>query len=235
MGEERSRPARTMAKAAAERPRDLLVSGHVIIDRFLSVRAFPEADRTVPVVSMRTELGGTATNIALAASRLGVATGLVTRLGEGFPPGYLARFRAAGIDIRGVVQVRGRSTSTCYIIEDADGAQRTLIDQGAMTDSRSAPLPLRWLSEYSWVHLTTVDPAFQLRLQRAARDPAQVIHQDEVIFGLSTPISHDALEDRRHSHRLDHQSCLFQHLAPDGVFQAFSRLDRAAGQRPITL
>jgi 6-phosphofructokinase 1/ribokinase len=173
-----------MKGAVTDRPRDLLVSGHVIIDRFLSVRTFPAADRTVPVRGIRTELGGTATNIVLAASRLGVATGLVTRLGDGFPDEYLERFRSAGVDLRGVERVRGRPTSACYIIEDEDGAQRTLIDQGAMGETRHAKLPTRWLTEYSWLHLTTADPEFQLRLQRAARakglrvaaDPAQEIH-----------------------------------------------------------
>lgn len=173
-----------MSGPLSDRPRDLLVSGHVIVDRFLSVRAFPAADRTVPVLGGRTELGGTATNIARAASRLGVATGLVARIGDGFPEEYLAEFRRAGVDTRGLQRVRGRPTPTCYIIEDGSGAQRTLIDQAVMSSRPDAALPSRWLGEYSWVHLTTADPRYQLRLQRAARarglrvaaDPAQEIH-----------------------------------------------------------
>ena len=173
-----------MSASIEDRPRDLLVSGHVIIDRFLTVRHFPAADRTVPVVRVRSALGGTATNIAVAASRLGVSTGLVTRLGDGFPDEYLTHLRSRGIDLRGVERVAGRTTSTCYIVEDETGAQRTLIDQGAMAETRHAVLPGRWLGEYSWLHLTTADPGFQLRLLAAARahglhvaaDPAQEIH-----------------------------------------------------------
>jgi len=184
MGADGSRNTARMSDRIVDRPRELLVSGHVIIDRFLSVRSFPEVDRTVPVLGSRTELGGTATNIALAASRLGVATGLVSRLGDGFPEEYLGRLRTAGIDVRGLEFVRGTPTPTCTIVEDRTGAQRTLIDQGAMAEARGAPLPLRWIGEYSWLHLTTADPSFQLRLQRAARlrglrvaaDPAQEIH-----------------------------------------------------------
>lgn len=173
-----------MAGALADRPRDLLVSGHVIVDRFLTVRNFPPADRTVPVVAGRAELGGTATNIVRAASRLGVATGLVARVGEGFPDEYVETLRGAGVDVRGLERVEGRPTPTCYIIEDRAGSQRTLIDQGVMGDSGGKFVPPDWLEEYSWLHLTTADPAFQLRLQRAARarglkvaaDPAQEIH-----------------------------------------------------------
>jgi len=173
-----------MTGAVADRPRDLLVSGHVNIDRFLSVSTFPEADRTVPVLEHRAELGGTATNLVRVASRLGVATGLVARVGDGFPGEYLADLEASGVDIRGVEQVRGVPTPTCYILEDERGVQRTLIDQGAMSHARGAPLPGSWIEEYSWLHLTTADPEYQLRLQslarkrglRVAADPAQEIH-----------------------------------------------------------
>ncbi|HKN07231.1 MAG TPA: PfkB family carbohydrate kinase [Thermoplasmata archaeon] len=173
-----------MSGGVADRPRDLLVSGHVNIDRFLSVESFPPPDRTVPVLSHRAELGGTATNIVRVASRLGVATGLVARIGDGFPKEYIAELRSTGVDVRGVERVAGTPTPTCYILEDRNGVQRTLIDQGAMSKTRGAPLPTGWLKEYSWLHLTTADPAFQLRLLAAARkrglrvaaDPAQEIH-----------------------------------------------------------
>lgn len=173
-----------MNRAITDRPRDLLVSGHVIIDRFLSVRSFPAADRTVPVLRGRAELGGTATNIVRAASRLGVATGLVARVGDGFPDEYIATLERAGVDVRGLERVRGEPTPTCYIVEDEKGSQRTLIDQGVMGDASKAPVPTGWLPEYDWLHLTTADPRYQLRLQRAARacglkvsaDPAQEIH-----------------------------------------------------------
>jgi sugar/nucleoside kinase (ribokinase family) len=176
--------ARTMSGSITDRPRDLLVSGHVIIDRFLSVKSFPASDRTVPVLAGRAELGGTATNIVRAASRLGVAAGLVARVGDGFPTEYVTSLRRAGIDVRGLERVRGRPTPTCYIIEDRSGAQRTLIDQGVMGDASRTKVTAPWLSEYSWLHLTTADPKFQLRLQKAARarglkvaaDPAQEIH-----------------------------------------------------------
>jgi sugar/nucleoside kinase (ribokinase family) len=173
-----------MTGTVTDRPRDLLVSGHVNIDRFLSVRSFPAPDRTVPVLEHRAELGGTATNIVRVASRLGVATGLLARVGDGFPQEYVTELRSAGVDVRGVERVRGTPTPTCYILEDRDGVQRTLIDQGAMAGARRPKLPTGWLREYSWVHLTTADPAFQLRLLKAARgrglrvaaDPAQEIH-----------------------------------------------------------
>jgi sugar/nucleoside kinase (ribokinase family) len=167
-----------------ERPRDLLVSGHVNVDRFLRVPTFPAQDRTVPVESQRVELGGTAANIALSSTHYGVSTGLVARVGEEFPVRFWDRLRHAHIDLRGVERVRGTSTPTAFIMEDREGNQRTLMDQGPMESMplRAAARP--WLAEYSWVHLTTGDPDFQLRLMtegrargvRVAADPAQEVH-----------------------------------------------------------
>ncbi len=154
------------------------------MDRFLRVAQFPSADRTVPIRRNRTALGGTAANLAQVASSYGVATGLVSFVGEEFPRTFERKLRDAQIDLRGFVRVRGSSTPTCFIVEDERGGQRTLIDQGPMGDLRTARLPGNWLREYAWLHLTTGDPVFQLRLGHRARelglrvaaDPAQELH-----------------------------------------------------------
>jgi sugar/nucleoside kinase (ribokinase family) len=167
------------------RPRDLLVAGHVNVDEFLRVDTFPGPDRTVPVTARRSELGGTATTIARTASRYGVVAGLLARLGDGFPPAFRRTLNESHLDLRGVETLSGRSTPTCYIFEDRRGGQRTLIDQGAMSDG--PPLRYRvgrWIREYSWLHVTTGPPAATLALQRTAHaagirvaaDPAQETH-----------------------------------------------------------
>jgi sugar/nucleoside kinase (ribokinase family) len=174
-----------MQDPTVDRPRELLVLGHINVDRFLRVPVFPEDDRTVPVEADRAELGGTAANLALAASRYGVACGIAARVGEGFTPELESPLRRAGVDLRGVERVPGRPTPTCFILEDSRGRQRTLIEQGAMADRPPWTPRLGFdLSEYSWVHFTTGPPATYLRLQKAARaqglrvavDPAQEIH-----------------------------------------------------------
>ncbi|MGA8665056.1 MAG: PfkB family carbohydrate kinase [Thermoplasmata archaeon] len=171
--------------AATDRPRDLLVAGHINVDRFLRVPEFPEPDRTEPILAARSELGGTAANIALTASRYGVACGLVARVGDGFTTALEAPLRRAAIDLRGVVHTPGRGTPTCFIVEDSRGSQRTLIDQGPMGDRPVLPFRVpASMDEYSWLHVTTGPPLVHLRLVDAARarglrvaaDPAQEIH-----------------------------------------------------------
>ena len=234
-----------MVTLPVPRRRDLLVSGHVNVDRFLRVRQFPGPDRTVPVAAHRTALGGTAATLARVAARYGVRTGLVARVSREFPAAFRARLRAEGVDLRGLVTVASGATPTCYIVEDEDGGQRTLIDQGPMGDAARAPLPGAWLGQYAWLHVTTGDPAYQLRLARAGRrvglkvaaDPAQEIHYrwgrrdlaelfrlSEVFFGNRSEVAHalELFRDRRPEALLARVPLVVRTEGPDGA-TAFSR------------
>jgi len=193
-----------------ERPRDLLVAGHVNVDHFLAVREFPAADRTVPLGSVRAELGGPAATIARVASGYGVRTGIAALIGDGFPSEFRDVLARAQIDLRGLVRVPGRSTPACYILVDRHGGQRTLIDQGPMGDDPGGPLPTEILGEYAWLHVTTGPPDRHLELARRARraglrvaaDPAQELHyrwdrrrfgallaESEILFGNRSEIA----------------------------------------------
>jgi sugar/nucleoside kinase (ribokinase family) len=202
-----------MRSTIRDRPRDVVVAGHVNVDRFLRVDRFPESDRTVPVTADRVALGGTAALIAVSAARRGVRAGLIARVGGDFPLAFRRELAKAGVDLRGLEQVAGRGSPTCYIVEDRRGAQRTLIDQGPMGDARGARRPGPWLKEYSWIHLGTGDPRFQLGLASVARarglhvaaDPAQEIFyrwpaaalrrllaSAEILFGNEAEVRHAA-------------------------------------------
>ena len=97
-----------MTRSSGDGTRDLAVNGHVNVDVFLRVDRFPEADRTVPLVGGRTELGGTATIIALVASREKARVGLLSRIGDGFPAEFRHRLERSGIDLGGLQRVPGR-------------------------------------------------------------------------------------------------------------------------------
>ncbi|HTT15938.1 MAG TPA: PfkB family carbohydrate kinase [Thermoplasmata archaeon] len=173
-------------------PGDLLVAGHVNVDRFLRVARFPGLDRTEPVLSEREELGGTATTIARVARRLGLRTGLLARVGDGFPERFRAQLRRDRIDVRGLETVPGEPTPCCTIIEVPDGSTRTLIQQGPMRDGPSTTPGSSWCQRYRWVHLGTGPPQRTLVLAEAAQgagrrvafDPAQEIFYrwDRAIF-----------------------------------------------------
>jgi cytidine kinase len=237
---------RMMNRRDDDRGRELLVSGHVNVDRFLELPEFPKHDRTVPVLRQRVVLGGTAGNIARAAAKLGVRTGLVARVGEGFPVEFRRRLERDHIDLRGLVGVPGEPTPTAYILQDSSHRQRTLMEQGAMRDGipdRGARRP--WLREYAWLHLTTGPPDLQLSLLETARkhqlrvsaDPAQEVHYrwdrdrlrrlvegSEILFGNRAEISLIAqrLGVRRAERLVDRVPLVVRTEGEDGA-TAFSR------------
>lgn len=163
---------------------DLLVVGHLNVDAEVRVPHLPGGDRTVPVLSRRESLGGTAANISRWASLLGLGVSLAAFVGPDVPPSFLARLRSDGVGLGEVRVRRGEFTPTCWIFEDGRGGQMAVIDQGAMRDTALEPLPTRALGRAKWVHVTTGDPTYQIRVAEAARernvpvacDPAQEVH-----------------------------------------------------------
>jgi nucleoside kinase len=163
---------------------DLLVVGHTNLDHFLRVEQRPARDRTVPLSRQATELGGTAANIARAAAGYGVVTGLLSRVGDDFPEAFEARLLSEGVDLRGLERVPGTRSPACYIVEDGRGGQMTLIHQGPMGAASQAIVPEELIASSDWIHLTTGDPEFLLRVLETARrrgrrvavDPAQELH-----------------------------------------------------------
>jgi ribokinase len=136
------------------------------------------------VRSAREVLGGTAANIARSAAGWGVAAGVLSLVGEDFPPRFVEELRRSRVDVRGLLRVPGARSPYCVIVEDGAGGQFTLIDQAAMHDGVRGPVPNELLRGCRWVHLTTGPTAYQLRVGREARrrgvhvavDPAQEVH-----------------------------------------------------------
>ncbi|MFG1529779.1 MAG: PfkB family carbohydrate kinase [Thermoplasmata archaeon] len=167
-----------------EPPRGLLVAGHINVDRFLQLPEFPAPDRTVPIRSSRSALGGPAANLARGSAAVGIPTGLIGRIGDDFPDAFLRELGRAGLDLRGVERVPGTGTPTCYILENDRRETEVLIDQGPMGSSAPPSIPRGLLTEYRWLHLTTGHPRWQLAWKAAARaaglrvavDPAQEVH-----------------------------------------------------------
>ncbi|MCI4368541.1 MAG: PfkB family carbohydrate kinase [Thermoplasmata archaeon] len=176
----------------------LVVAGHTNLDHFLRVARLPDRDRTVPVTRRETALGGTAANIARSAAAFGVPVALVSRVGDDFPTEFTEKLVREGVDVRGIEHVPGGSSPACYIVEDLTGGQMTFIDQGVMQDARSAVIPKELIEAAPWVHLTTGDPQYMLKLakvargagQRVAVDPAQEIHYRWDARGLRQLVSH---------------------------------------------
>jgi nucleoside kinase len=163
---------------------DLLAVGHTNIDRIVDVPRLPGPDRTAAIRRASEALGGPAANLARAAARQGVHSGVLSLVGPDFPPRFVRALRAAGVDTAGLLTVPGARSPSCLIVEDGRGAQMTLIDQGAMASGDARAVPARLLERSRWFHLGTGDPALLLGVKERARalgrpvsvDPAQEVH-----------------------------------------------------------
>lgn len=167
------------------------VYGHVNVDYLLSVKQLPGADQTVPVEKEEVRLGGTAGNLARAASALGVPVSLAAFIGNDFPASFRQQLASGSIDLTDLRHLDG-PTPKVWILTSPEGKQAAVIDQGVMGDHVQRP-PLDYTALNSdWVHFTTGPPqehyaaakeAGRLR-KRVTFDPAQELafRYDERIF-----------------------------------------------------
>lgn len=221
--------------------RQLLVAGHVNVDHYLRVASVPGPDRTAPVVAERTELGGTAANLARAARRRGVGVGILSRVGDGFPPAFRAALAEDGIDLRGLEAVRGVPTPACTIVEEPAGTTRTLIQQGPMASGVRLGLPSPWWRTYRWLHLGTGDPRYYVRLARAARlgrqhvvvDPAQEIFYrwDRATFRSVLPFAEILFGNRA---EVERAAALAGVKGPSGLLEHLPLVVRTEGAHGAT-
>jgi sugar/nucleoside kinase (ribokinase family) len=252
----RRRKATSRKSPSFERKLDIVVVGHTNVDHFFHVERLPTTDRTVPLRNREVRLGGTAGNIARAAARLGVRTGLISQVGLDFPARFRRELIQEGIDLSGFETVSGTRSPAVFIIESASQEQVTLIDQGPMEADQGAPVPRNLLARASWVHLTTGNPGYQLRVLetarslglRAAADPAQEIFYrwngetlrrlllgSEVFFGNRGELAHalELLKLKSTRELLSIVPMVIETLGPDGAV-AWTRAGRvhAAAVRP---
>lgn len=91
---------------------DLIVIGHILNE------TIKLPDRTIAPV-----LGSPAAYCSVIASRLGVKTGIVTKIGRDMPRELLKVFSEAGVDSRGI-KTEGEASTTDLLIYDTSGNKR---------------------------------------------------------------------------------------------------------------
>lgn len=157
----------------------LSVYGHVTIDQIVSVGKFPDINETVDIVSKKTTLGGTGTNIAIAAARLGVPTALCAFVGRDFPAAYFEEMEDSGLITDEVVVADGYETSQCTVINDPDLRQKVIFYQGPQGfASRIGRDLLGNASKSRMVHFCTGEPDYYLHLLESLKGKGPVLAVD---------------------------------------------------------
>ena len=161
----------------------LSVYGHVAVDQIVTVEHFPKNNTSVDVTKKSTHLGGTGSNIAVVAAKLGVPTALCAFVGTDFPKKFNDEIRDAGVIMDEFKAVEGSDTSQATVVSDSAMDQKVLFYQGPQ--GYASKLNDRLLSNAKrskYVHFCTGDPEYYIDLMHdipcsIALDPAQEVHR----------------------------------------------------------
>jgi len=95
---------------------DVISIGAVLLDTMATVERFPGIDDEVFVPELVMSGGGSAANVAISCSRLGMKTGFIGKIGKDSNGEFLkGEFRADNIDLDGLVIDEKLNTGMCYI------------------------------------------------------------------------------------------------------------------------
>ena len=155
------------------------VIGHAAIDVIMQVEYMPKPKTSTPVIDKIIRYGGTGANIAKAAGEMGVPVRLASWVGDDFPENFKSSLERSGVDLSDLMICIDRSTTTCWIINDAKREQMVLIDQGAMGYPEEMKIPVETIDRCEILHIGTGPPSLYEEIvkntsdQIIAFDPAQ--------------------------------------------------------------
>jgi sugar/nucleoside kinase (ribokinase family) len=164
----------------------LSVYGHVTIDQIVSIKRFPKLNESVDVISKSTTLGGTGTNIAMVAAKLGVPTAICAFVGEDFPDKYERSMKDSGLIMNELIRVKEYETSQAVIINDAEMKQKVIFYQGPQgSASKLNNLLTKNSSASSFAHFCTGEPDYYIDVMgsiagkgpKISFDPAQELYK----------------------------------------------------------
>ncbi|WP_363464300.1 carbohydrate kinase family protein [Halogeometricum borinquense] len=137
----------------------VVCAGHVNWDVTLRVDSIPELDGEATVESRSTAGGGSASNVAVGLSDLGLDVSLLGSVGDD-EHGRAARAElvAEGVDCDHVVTTDGLETTTKYIVVQPTGEVMVLGCPGANEAFDAADLPESVLQDADHLHLTSQRP-----------------------------------------------------------------------------
>ncbi len=142
----------------------LAVFGHTALDILLRVPKLPDRDSSIAVDEKTTRYGGTAANIARGAAEMDVDVFLVSFVGEDFPDNYRRSLKSSGVSLKGLKTVKGSNTPHCWIINEPDGDQITIIDQGVMKEAQRFEPPVEIITESEILHIGTGKPEYYKKI-----------------------------------------------------------------------
>jgi len=135
---------------------DVVCFGALNVDRLYKVRRIAKAEEESVILDYKELPGGSAANTAVGLARLGVKTGYIGKVADD-PPGrlLLKDFENVGVDTDGIMtSQRGRSGSVMGFV-DEQGERALYVDPGVNDLIDSDEIDLGYVSESTFLHLTS--------------------------------------------------------------------------------
>ncbi len=109
-----------------------VVFGSLNMDLVVRAPRLPRPGETLPATSFETVPGGKGANQAVAASRLGVETWMIGRVGDdSYGEALLENMRSAGVDVSGISCEAGVSSGIALIAVEESGQNQIMVVPGA--------------------------------------------------------------------------------------------------------
>ncbi len=154
----------------------LTVYGHVTVDQIVRVVRFPKVNETVDIMDKKTTLGGTGTNIAITAARLGVPTALAAYVGTDFPQRFGEMIRGSGIIMDDFVAVEEYESSICTIVNTDEMEQKVVFFQGPQGFGSEIKRDLTGCARQSeHVHFCTGQPDWYIGMMEDLKGPVMAV------------------------------------------------------------
>ena len=156
----------------------VVCAGHVNWDVTMRVDSLPAPDAESVVESRRESGGGSAANVAVALSDLGVTASLVGSVGTDERGERVRReLAAAGVELDPVQAVEGR-TAVKYLLVDGAGEVAVVDDGGVNEAFRVEAVPEALVEDAAACHLTGQRPDTAARLAERASEAGLIVSFD---------------------------------------------------------
>ncbi|WP_435155107.1 carbohydrate kinase family protein [Haladaptatus sp. DFWS20] len=157
----------------------VVTAGHVNWDVTLRVDSLPVPDGEARITSQQRSGGGSAANVSVALSRMGIPVGLIGSVGTD-EHGLLVRreLDAAGVDCTHVLEVTGTETTTKYLIVDVQGEVMVLGNEGANEAVTPSDVEAEYVQRADHLHLTSQRPDSAAELARIATEAGLTVSFD---------------------------------------------------------
>ncbi|MCL4325384.1 MAG: PfkB family carbohydrate kinase [Candidatus Thermoplasmatota archaeon] len=157
---------------------DMLIIGHVNIDHHGIITKAPIKSGTSEITIMKDSLGGTATNIALIASKLDLKVGINAPVGIDFSEEYEHLLESYGIDITNIKKIDSLPTPSCWIFETVEGDTYTFIYQGSMLKFHTLSPDMGMINKAAIIHMATAEPLYLEKVKNIAIEKNKMIALD---------------------------------------------------------